>query len=237
MNHDFIETDNYIKYLGVLKELQNLPSHSHKMALFYGKFGIGKTLSLERLASYQNAALVRTLGTWTIKTMLVDICTAIGIDETGSAFVLQKRIIDSLIDEDELFPDIPKIIIIDEVDTIQTSKNKNLLLTLRDIHDVSKIPIIFTGMEQSVKHFVKDAHYKSRFVRMIKILPNSKNDISKYCKSSKIKIDEDLVEYFYNKYANLRQIKTLIIRLEAYCDLQEFESANVELLKASEVEK
>jgi len=230
MEYEFISTDNYIRCLGVIKELQNLPSHSHKMALFYGKFGLGKSISIGRLATEENAALVRTLGTWTPKSMLCDICFELGLDETGSAATLQHRIIDELIES-------PRPIIIDEVDTIQSSKHKELLLIIRDIHDLAQTPILFTGMEQCIKHFKKDAHYFSRFVKTVKILPNSKSDIAKYCKSTSIGISEDLIDYFHMKYANLRQIKTLLIRLEEYCENNDYDSANMELLKASQIEK
>lgn len=229
MRHEFIETENYLKCLGAMKELINLPEHSHKMALFYGLYGRGKTINTERLASEQNAALVRTIGGWTPKSMLVDICYELGLDETGSTASLQHRIIAKLIEE-------PRAIIIDEIDTILNSKHAQELLILRDIHDMASVPMIFTGMEKCIKQLKRDAHYFSRFVKTVKILPNTKKDIAKYCQASSVAIKEDLVEYFYTEYANLRRIKTLIIRLEEYCENNDLESADFRLLKTSNIE-
>lgn len=229
MRHEFIETENYLKCLGAMIELMNLPDHSHKMALFYGQYGRGKTIGIERLASEQNAALVRTIGGWTAKSMLVDICYELGLDESGSASILQHRIIDSLIET-------PRALIIDEIDTILNSKHSQELLILRDIHDMASVPMVFTGMEKCIKQLKRDAHYFSRFVKTVKILPNTLKDIAKYCQASSIAIEEDLVEYFYTEYANLRRIKTLIIRLEEYCENNDLESADLRLLKSSNIE-
>lgn len=230
MEHEFIKTENHLRCFEVLQELERLPDHSHKMALFYGRFGLGKSISIKKLANDSGAALVRTLGTWGSKSMLQDICFELGLDETGYASTLQKRIIEHLIDE-------PKALIIDEVDTIQTSQHKNLLLILRDIHDLANIPIIFTGMEACIKKFKRDPHYFSRFVKTVKIVPNTKGDIAKYCKSAEIDISEDLIDYFHLKYANLRQIKTLIIRLEEYCENNDFDEATLDILRASNIEQ
>lgn len=230
MKHVFIETDNYLNCLTTLKELMALPDHSHKMALFYGKFGRGKSIGIEKLANEHNAALVRTLGGWTPKSMLVDICFELGVDETGSAAMLTHRIVDRLLED-------KRPLIIDEIDTILNSKHAQELLILRDIHDLACVPVIFTGMEKCIKQLKRDAHYYSRFVKTVQIKPNSLRDVGKYCKASSIEIKEDLVEYFYKEYANLRQIKTLIIRLEEYCENNDFEEADLKLLKASRIEE
>jgi len=230
MEHEFIKTENHLRCFEVLEELDRLPDHSHKMALFYGKFGLGKSISIKKLANDRDAALVRTLGTWTPKSMLQDICFELGLDETGVSSALQKRIIDELIEN-------PRPIIIDEVDTIQTSQHKTLLLIIRDIHDLASVPIVFTGMEECIKRFKRDAHYFSRFVKTVKIVPNTKSDIAKYCKSAEIDISDELINYFHMKYANLRQIKTLIIRLEEYCENNDYDEATLDILQASNIEK
>lgn len=229
MKHKFIETENYIKCSEALMELMELPDHSHKMGLFYGLFGLGKTITLEKLAAENNSALVRTLGGWTPKAMLVDICYELGIDDTGSTAVLQHRVIETLIES-------PRPLIIDEIDTILTG-HKTELLILRDIHDKAAVPLIFTGMEQCLKLLKKDKHYFSRFVNIVKITANTLKDIAKYCESSDIKIEDDLVEYLHKKFANLRQIKTMIIRLEKFCRDNDLDSADVELLVASNIEE
>lgn len=229
MRHEFIETENYIKCYEALDEMISLPDHSHKMGLFYGEFGLGKTITLEKLADETNAALVRTLGGWTKKSMLADICYELGLDDSGSTATLEHRVIDALLAD-------PKPIIIDEIDTI-LSGHKDELVVLRDIHDKAAVPIVFTGMEQCLRILRRDKHYFSRFVSVVKIAPNTKADIAKYCQSSEIKIEDDLVDYLHGKYANLRQIKTIIIRLERFCEDNDLESADAKVLKASKVEQ
>jgi DNA transposition AAA+ family ATPase len=229
MEDRFIETDNYIKIFEAMEELAKLPSHSHKMAIFYGRFGLGKTTILDRVALDTNACFIRTLATWTPKSAMAELCRELGVDEKGTSNTLQNRIIDELNND-------PRPIIIDEIDTILTSHMRPILTSLRDIHDKTDVPIIFVGMEESRKILKKEPHYYSRFVKKVEVFPISRNDIKKYCESSSVKIDEDLVDYFLRKYPNLRQIKTIIIRLESYCMNNDYEQADLELLKASEIE-
>ncbi len=230
MRHEFIKTDNYIRCLEALKELEALPRDMEKMGLLFGNAGRGKSLIIERLAAELDAALVRTLGGWTAKSMLIDICFELGLDDKGSTATLQNRVIDELTEH-------PRILIIDEIDTLFENNKRILLVMLRDIHDVAKTPIVFTGMEQCEKKFKKDAHYYDRFARKIKMIPTTLNDIRRLCDSSTIKIENDLVEYLHNKYRNFRPIKVLITALENYCELNDYDSVDLKTFKASEVEK
>jgi DNA transposition AAA+ family ATPase len=229
MEDKFIKTDNYIRIFEAMEELDNLPSHSHKMAIIYGRFGLGKTTIIERLALDTDAALTRTLATWTPKAAMADLCRELGIDEKGTSNTLQNRIIEELNHE-------PRPIIIDEIDTILTSSMKAILTAFRDIHDKTDIPIVFVGMEESRKILKKEPHYYSRFVKKVEVHPTSKSDIEKYCESSSIKVSDDLIEYFWKKYPNLRQIKTILIRLENYCTNNDFDHADLTILKTSQIE-
>ena len=96
MLHKFIQTTNYINCLEAMKELARLPRDMEKMGLFYGNAGRGKSLIIEKLAIDEGAALVRTLGSWTPKQMMMDICEALEIMDTGTTSTLQHRIIDEL---------------------------------------------------------------------------------------------------------------------------------------------
>lgn len=230
MQHKFISTTNYINCLEAMRELGALPRDMEKMGLFYGNAGRGKSLIIEKLAIDEGAALVRTMGSWTPKQMMIDICEALDLPDTGTTSSLQHRIIDELTLS-------KKILIIDEVDTLFMNGKKQLLLILRDIHDMAKTPIILTGMEQCDKKFKRDTHYYERFSRKVKMGDTTEHDIKQLCLNSEVLIEEDLIKHFFHKYGNFRPVKVLITALEEYCENNDIESASLSTFKASGVER
>lgn len=230
MQHKFIKTTNYIECYEAMLELRKLPRDMEKMGLFFGPPGRGKTLIIEKLAIDEGAALVRTLGSWTPKQMMIDICVALDIPDIGTTSTLQHRIIDELTLNKQ-------ILIIDEVDTLFMNGKKQLLLMLRDIHDMAKTPIILTGMEQCDKMFKKDTHYYERFSRKVKMGETTKHDIEQLCLNADVKIEDDLIEHFFIRYGNFRPVKVLLNALEEYCENNDLQSASLNTFKASGVER
>ena len=230
MKHRFIQTTNFIQCLEAMRELSRLPRDMEKMGLFYGNAGRGKSLIIEKLAIDEGAALVRTLGSWTPKQMMIDICEALEIMDTGTTSTLQHRIIDELTLS-------KRILIIDEVDTLFMNGKKQLLLMIRDIHDMAKTPIILTGMEQCDKMFKKDTHYYERFSRKVKMGETTKHDIEQLCLNADVKIEGDLIEHFFIRYGNFRPVKVLLNALEEYCENNDLQSASLNTFKISGVER
>jgi DNA transposition AAA+ family ATPase len=230
MKHRFISTTNFINCLEAMRELARLPRDMEKMGLFYGNAGRGKSLIIEKLAIDEGAALVRTLGSWTPKQMMIDICEALEIEDTGTTSTLQHRIIDELTLS-------KRILIVDEVDTLFMNGKKQLLLMLRDIHDMAKTPIILTGMEQCDKMFKRDTHYYERFSRKVKMGDTTEHDIKQLCLNSDVEIEDDLIKHFYSKYGNFRPVKVLLTALEEYCENNDLSSACLNTFKTSGVER
>lgn len=151
------------------------------------------------------------------------------MDTKGSASLLFNRIIEELLEN-------PRIIIIDEIDTLLKADKVSVLELLRDIHDLTSIVLFFVGMEEANAKFKRYRHYYSRITALVQFLPISKSDIEKFCSLSEVKIEVDLIDYFANKYPNLRQLKVLILRLEEFAQLQDLTSINFKTFKESGVE-
>ena len=230
MKHKFIQTTNFILCLEAMRELARLPRDMEKMGLFYGNAGRGKSLIIEKLAIDEGAALVRTMGSWTPKQMMIDICEALEIEDTGTTATLQHRIIDELTLS-------KRILIIDEVDTLFMNGKRQLLLMLRDIHDMARTPIILTGMEQCEKMFKKDTHYYERFSRKVKMGETTEHDIKQLCMNADVEIEDDLVKHFFHRYGNFRPVKVLLNALEEYCENNDLQSASLNTFKISGVER
>ncbi len=230
MQHKFIPTDNYIMCLEALKELRALPRDMEKMGLFFGNAGRGKSLIIEKIAIDEGAVLIRTLGSWTPKAMMQKICEALEIDDIGTTATLQQKIIDDLLLT-------KRVLIIDEIDTLFFDGKKQLLLMLRDIHDVAKTPIILVGMEQCDKKFKRDTHYYERFSRKVKMGDTTINDIKRLCANADVTIADDLVDHFFAKYGNFRPVKVLINSIEAYCEDNDIDLVDLQTFKSIPKEK
>jgi len=70
----------------------------------------------------------------------------------------------------------------------------------------------------------------------VKFEPLCFEDVCSFCELSDVKIEDDLVEYLHKRYANLRQIKVLLTRLESWCEINGILSCDLKSFKLSEVE-
>lgn len=228
MKDQFLETENYSNLYEAVQGLKDLPASAPKMGLGYGSYGLGKTISLERITVQEDALLFRAIQTWSKTSVLKQVCEELHIEATGASSTLYQRVKKTLLSE-------PRIIIVDEVDNILKSSKSEVLELFRDIHDETGVIVFFIGMEESRAKFKKHRHYESRIVEFIEFKNISKKDIEMFCALSDIKIEDDLIKYFTHQHPNLRNIRVFLIRLEKICKLNGFTSANLEIFHTSGV--
>lgn len=229
MKEEFVTTSNYSKLFEAMQSLKDLPRTAPKMGLGFGHFGLGKTFGLERIAAVENAILLRAAQTWSKTSVLTELCEELGVDTTGHSPIKYRRVLEALLSE-------PRIIIVDEIDALLRSTKFEVLEMFRDIHDESGIVVFFVGMEESNRKLKKHKHFYSRIVEFVEFLPICKDDIDKFCELSEVEIEADLLQHFWNKYKNLRQIKVMLLRLEKYCLLNEIEKCDLRTFKSSGAE-
>ena len=229
MREDYIQTRNFIRLKEAFVDLKELPASAPKMGLGYGNYGLGKTMSLNKIADSEDALLFRAVQTWTKTSVLRELCLELGVDASGQASAMFIRVREALNNQ-------PRIIIVDEVDAILKGTKNEVLEMFRDLHDETGVIVFFVGMEEANAKFKKHGHYYSRIVNFVKFEPIGKEDIKKFCELSEIKVEEDLIDFFCSKYPNLRNIIVLLIRLEKYCELNGYESPNLKIFNQSGVD-
>ncbi len=226
MKEEFVITKNYSELFEGIQFLKALPKTAPKMGLGFGKFGLGKTFGLEKIAAEENAILLRSVQTWTKSSVLTELCEEIGLDTSGTSSTRYRRVTEALFAEN-------RIIIVDEIDAILRSSKHEVLEMFRDIHDETNCVIFFVGMEEADAKLRKHKHFYSRIVRFVKFLPIHKSDIEAFCSLSDIKIKQDLIDFFIDKYPNLRQVKVMLINLEQYCEVNGIEECDLKTFKES----
>lgn len=224
----FIETENFIKIFESIQALKSLPASAPKLGLAYGNYGLGKTSALERIIVMEDALLFRAVQTWSKTSVLKQICEELQVETSGTSATLYQRAKKTLLFE-------PRIIIVDEVDAILKSTKNEILEMFRDLHDETGVIIFFVGMEEARVKFKKHRHYESRIVEFIEFKAIAKEDIKKFCDLSDIEIEKDLIEYFASHHPNLRNIRVFLIRLEKYCKLNGYKSADLQTFRISGV--
>ena len=229
MKEKFIETQNYITMHELVTRLVELDGNAERMGLAYGHFGLGKTFSLERITSEFDAVLMRTNQTWTVPSTLRLLAEELGIDARGRSSEVMERVIYELMRH-------PRVIIVDEIDTLLPATKFSVLELFRDIHDQVKNVFLMVGMESCDGRLKAHNHFYSRIVAKAKFKQIPKGDIEKFCTQCEVKIEDDLVSYFLKKYPNLRQIKVLLLRIESWAETNGTERMNLKLFKQSGVE-
>ena len=230
MKESFVETRNYITIREAISSLQDQPSTTDRMGLAYGSFGLGKTLSLERIAYQEDALLIRTDQTWSVTSTLRRLCAEMSLDVSGNNALLFERVVEALVME-------PRIIIIDEVDTILRTDKMRVFELFRDLHDETRTITFFVGMEEALAKIKRHRHYFSRVSTVVKFEPIGKEDIEAFCQLTDLSIEADLIEYFIKRYPNLRQIKVFLLRLERWAELNDIDKIDLATFKSAGVEK
>ncbi len=228
MKNRFIKTRNYIKLYESMSRLKRLPLDADRMGLAYGSFGLGKSVSLERIVANEDAILLRCDQTWSVSSVLKRLCEELKIDERGRSSTLFNRVIETLLIES-------RVIIIDEIDTLLRSGKSEVFELFRDIHDETKSIVFFVGMENSLAKIKRHKHYFSRLTEIVKFEPIGRDDIAAFCELCEVEIKEELIDYFAKRYANLREIRVFLIRIEEWAELNEVKSVGLEEFRASGV--
>ncbi len=220
MKEEFIETSNYSKLLESFARLEVLPETAPRIGLGFGNFGLGKTFSLERITAKKNAILLRAAQAWSKKNLLERLCAELALDQNGTIGKLYERVVDELRNR-------PRIIIIDEIDALLRGEKISTLELLRDIHDESPIILYFIGMEESNAKLKRHRHYYSRVVELCEFKKIGIDDVRSFCALSTVRIEDDLILFFGDRYPNLRQIKVFLLRLEKECEVNDIHTVDL----------
>jgi DNA transposition AAA+ family ATPase len=119
----------------------NLKDRSQRtpgIAVVHGDTGVGKSTGLIWYGvRRERAVFVRAQQLWTPSAMLHDIADELGIDWVPNLAEMIRRIVQELAAQN-------KMLLVDEADYVV--EQKRLINALRDIHDMSSMPMVLVGM-------------------------------------------------------------------------------------------
>jgi AAA domain len=178
---------NVVAFDNAFAALVSRPPGTPGLGLVHGFTGAGKTTAVHRRIVASGAVYIRAMSFWSPTQMCKSICKELGIQPSGQPAEMVDRIIIRMTETN-------KALFIDEADYLVSKKP--LIECVRDLHDVSNVPIVLIGMAGIEIKVRKYDQLDRRFAQKIKFNPLDCEDISLLAKTCcEAPLADDLVEY------------------------------------------
>lgn len=198
----------------------NLPG----IAVAYGESGIGKSTGLTWLSTTKlNACYVRAMQVWSPTTMLQAIARELDIEPSRSLSTTIELIVGELSATN-------RPLIVDEADYVVDQAR--LLNSLRDLHDLSTMPLILVGMADFVRKLrtrTDQRQFAGRVALELEFEPLDFDDVRILTKTlSEVEIEEDLLERLHAKSAGVTRLVCVgISRIEMFARKAKLDSVSL----------
>ena len=229
MHKLFVKTRNVKNFIGLMNNLIDKSNEVPKMGLIYGDPGLGKTQTAVWWATNNDAVYVRAQNKMTCRWLLEKIVYELGESPSRKMADLIEQCITHLRLK-------PQVIIIDEVDYL--INRHRIVETLRDLHDLTGVPIVLIGMQEAKTKLGKYRHLYDRISEIIEFKPFSKDDLDVIIEElSEIKITDEAKEIFFEKINRFRQVIKGISLLENLAKTNGLNKIDVKQVKGLTIEK
>lgn len=229
MHKLFVKTRNVKNFIGLMNNLIDKSNEVPKMGLIYGDPGLGKTQTAVWWATNNDAVYVRAQNKMTCRWLLEKIVYELGESPSRKMADLIEQCITHLRLK-------PQVIIIDEVDYL--INRHRIVETLRDLHDLTGVPMVLIGMQEAKTKLGKYRHLYDRISEIIEFKPFSKDDLDVIIEElSEIKITDEAKEIFFEKINRFRQVIKGISLLENLAKTNGLNKIDVKQVKGLTIEK
>ena len=229
MHKLFVKTRNVKNFIGLMNNLIDKSNDVPKMGLIYGDPGLGKSRTAVWWATQNDAVYVRAQNKMTCRWLLEKIVYELGESPSRKMADLIEQCITHLRLK-------PQVIIIDEVDYL--INRHRIVETLRDLHDLTGVPIVLIGMQEAKTKLGKYRHLYDRISEIIEFKPFSKDDLDVIIEElSEIKITDEAKEIFFEKTNRFRQVIKGISLLENLAKTNGLNKIDVKQVKGLTIEK
>ncbi len=148
MRDSFVETDNYRRFVGALKSLEERGAEEACMIIVDGKPGLGKTTTLSRWVAQTGSVYLRAQRGWDYNWFMKDLLAELSVSPESirgrrDRFARAMLELQLRAEQSEL-EDRPFGLVIDECDLI--SRRMEIMEAIRAISDLQMLPTILVGM-------------------------------------------------------------------------------------------
>jgi len=157
MNKSFIRTDNYNRVAAAVEALVNRSPSLPGLGLIYGTAGYGKTAVVDHYYGAGETIYIRCMETWRPRRLMEEM---LQVMKAGQPLYRLDKLCDQVITG---FKRWRKPLFIDEADYL-FRQGGAMLDIVRDIHDMTQVPIILIGMEAIHGKLQKYGQFFSRIL-------------------------------------------------------------------------
>lgn len=173
------------------------------MGLCFGASGHGKTTAVAWLATRQHGVFVRARATSTPTSLLETICREVNIAARNRI----SQTVDALVDK---LAETGRPLFVDEADYVVSQAR--LVDTLRDLHDLSSVPVVLIGMAGIDRKISLSPQLSGRIAQWVEFQPASIDDAKLLTKElCEVTVADDLVAELHTR-AN-GSVRNLVVGL------------------------
>jgi len=178
------------------------------MGLVYGPTGAGKTTAITWYINQCHGVYIRAWAVWSPSAMLEAICTELSLPKARSLSAMASNIVAKL-------EETGRPLFIDEADYV--IEQKRLIETLRDLHDMSTVPVILIGMDGIHRKIQQRKQVSGRLAQWVHFEPCDMDDARKLADGlSEVIVADDLLDALHKKTHGLaRNICVGLFQIEA----------------------
>jgi DNA transposition AAA+ family ATPase len=141
------------------------------MGLIHGFSGAGKSTATTELIRSVDGVYVRAMSLWSPSALCAAVAAEIGLEPLHGSSKLLLATVDRLnLTKRPLF--------VDEADYLFHSPRA--VETLRDIHDVTSVPVVLVGMDGIERKILRSKQLSRRMARRVEFLPLDREDLDKF---------------------------------------------------------
>lgn len=161
------------------------------MGLVYGYTGAGKTTAVAWLVARKNGVYVRANSGWTPTSMLSKIMSELGAAPMQRRAAMLEYIGDKL-------SQLKRPLFVDEADYLL--HDGAMLESLRDVHDMSGLPVVLIGMANIEKKLVHRQQLARRISHWVEFRPSDLEDARLLTDTvAEVKVADDLVALLHRE--------------------------------------
>lgn len=200
------------------------------MGLIWGHTGYGKSTAATWFVNRVHGVYVRAMATWTPSAMLGAILRELEASPKGSCAQMAEVIVEKLAQSG-------RPLFIDEADYLVD--NKRMTETLRDLHDLSTVPVILIGMAGIQRSLQHRQQLFGRIAQWVEFQPADLDDTRILADAlCEVEVADDLLEQLYRAAsvfkapgakvtgASVRLVVVGLARIEHYARTRGLESIN-----------
>lgn len=192
------------------------------IGLVWGETGAGKTTAATWLFNRTNGVYVRALSLWTPSAMLGSIARELDLHVGGSCAAMVEAIVERLAMTG-------RPLFVDEADYL--IEKKNLVETLRDIHDLSTVPLILIGMGDIKSKLGRRPQLQGRIAQEVHFGAAELDDAHALAARllEGVHVDDDLVEWLHaESKGSIRNLVVGLARIEQEAQAQGLAQIGIE---------